>query len=203
MTQGAAERVLAVAANAPWARSVMTAVTEVRQQAMTRRGLRMFHWTSSREAYGREIRARVEVHGDGSLAVGITRDGFLHPNDKQHGNVPVDDIEKTGLDLVALLLGLRKIGGPISDYDVCIDVSPGSSLYRRPDSALGGLYEPFDENHRVPDFRAVRGTVIGQFGRVELLDSAVDIISDAMNQAGVNCWLRGESLERDLQMDEI
>lgn len=191
------DRIMGLGRRYPWAKS-MTPIVEAAESGSIRWGLRLLHCTSSRDVHGRTVRARVEAHGDGSLAVGITRDGLFGPNDITPGSVPIDDFEKVGLDLAALVLELRKIGGPSSDYEVQLGITPSTDSFRHPDAMLGGQYEPLDDRERVHDFRSVRGTLVASLGRRELLASVVDVISDAVNQVGQVSRLDAEELEGEL-----
>src|SRR5699024_3521466 len=145
-------------------------------------GLRHYFWTSHRLLEERAIRARVEVHQDGALAVGFTRDGLLHPQDINPDHAAVDDIEKIGLDLVALNQTQQAAREHLGDYVVTMNVAPKATISRRPDTQLHGLYTTFSDNDVFPVFRPVKGTVVTTLGRPELLSSAMDIINDAMNQ---------------------
>lgn len=195
MKPGIAEQIFVQASNAPWAGNSSTAITEARKGHPTRRGHRHFYWTSKREYMGRTLRSRVEIHMDGSLAVGITRDGLLHPEISEPGHVRVDDIEKTGLDLLALILTMRAADGPHSDYDVVFDVAPEATIFRRPDPFLGGHYARYQESDVFPIYQPVTGTIVADLGSHELLNSALDVIEDAMNQADSSATWNVENLE--------
>ncbi|WOO96969.1 AlbA family DNA-binding domain-containing protein [Micrococcus terreus] len=191
------DRIMAVGKRYPWVKS-STPVKEAADNGSIRWGLRLHHCTSSRDIQGRTVRARIEAHGDGSLAVGVTRDGLFGPSDIAPGNVPIDDFEKVGLDLVALILELRKIGGPASDYEIQLGITPATDSFRHPDPSFIGKYQPLDDGERVHDFRSVRGTLVASLGRQELLASVVDVISDAVNQTGDISYLDAEKLEGEL-----
>lgn len=196
-----AERVFVQASNAPWVSHASTAITEAKNGHTTRRGHRHYYWTSKREIMGRTIRSRVEVHMDGSLAVGITRDGLLHRDDIEPSHVRVDDIENTGLDLLALILTARAAGGPHSDFDVILDVSPEATIFRRPDPFFVGHYVRDRESDSFPAFHPVIGTIITDLGRQELLQSALDVIEDAMNQVNNSSAWNVETLASQISIN--
>lgn len=194
LTQELAEQIYVQASRAPWNDHSMTGLKEALQGSTTRRGLRHYFWTSQRVSKERAIRARVEVHQDGSLVVGFTRDGLLHPQDIKPDHAAIDDIEKTGLDLVALILTQQAARGHLGDYDVTINVAPRATIFRKPDTQLHGLYTTFSNNDVFPVFRPVKGTVVTTLGRPELLSSAIDIINDAMNQVNSEARWTSEML---------
>src|SRR5690625_4590712 len=194
LTQELAEQIYVQASRAPWNDHSMTGLKEALQGSTTRRGLRHYFWTSQRVSKERAIRARVEVHQDGSLVVGFTRDGLLHPQDIKPDHAAIDDIEKTGLDLVALILTQQAARGHLGDYDVTINVAPRATIFRKPDTQLHGLYTTFSNNDVFPVFRPVKGTVVTTLGRPELLSSAIDIINDTMNQVNSEARWTSEML---------
>ncbi|PXA74283.1 hypothetical protein DCC26_11785 [Auritidibacter sp. NML120779] len=198
-----AEGILRRAADYPWMKKESTAITEIIGDSNFRtcRGLRKFYWTMSRNFRERTFRARIELHSDGSIAVGITRDGFIGENDINPLHLRLDDIEKIGLDLTAILLEFRKAGGPQSDYDVRFGVVPVPTAFRRRDSVSEG-YLPPCSGDEVQDFYPVEGTIITNLGRRQLLDSAVELINDVMNQAGSMCALSGTRLDDELSVGE-
>ena len=78
------------------------------QNEPTRQGLRRFIRSARRDilaAPSAVAQARVEVHGDGTVAVAFTRDGAIPRQGRQLSQLPVDDLEQTALDCFALLTG--------------------------------------------------------------------------------------------------
>lgn len=177
-----AEQIFVQATNAPWTTSGLTALSEAKHGTTTRRGLRHHYWTSARHMRGRSIQTRVEVHDDGSLAVALTRDGMLHPEVIEPEHTAIEDIERVGLDLLALILTQQAACGPIGDYDIVIDVAPNAKVFRRPDPFFPNHVAAYSDSDLFPVFQPVKGTLVTTLGRTELLDSALGIIRDAMNQ---------------------
>lgn len=191
--------ILKRAANIQWSGQTLR---ETVTQATTRRGLRMFYWHFTRELRDRQLEFRVEVHGDGSIALGKTRDGLFHPEDIDPRSIAADDIEDVGLGLLALMLAVRQARGPRGDYEICIDISSESASFRHRDSLMNGHYQAANLNVRNPKFRPVRGTVVGHLDRTELLNSASEIIDDAMSQAGAFMAHSAGQLETALRLME-
>lgn len=196
-----AERIFVQASYAPWTASNSTAITEAKRGHPTRRGYRHFYWSSKRDYVGRSIRARVEVHADGSLAVGITRDGVIHRDEIEPTHVRMDDLDKVGLDLLALILTARAAGGPAGDYDVIVDVTPEASIFRRPDPSFIGHYARYAESDTFPVFQPIAGTIIADLGRKELLKSLLDVIEDAKNQVNSSTIWNVDQLDGQIALN--
>jgi hypothetical protein len=170
----------------------------------TRRGLQRFTRTGSRAisaAAPARARARVEVHGDGTVAIAFTRDGALFGEGRQPTQVPVNDIESTAVDFLALLMQSRKTLGVTGDFVARLTVHPPTEIFRRPDSVVSGSFVPWDEQ-RVLGYRPVDGVVIGTAGREELLSSWVDLVTDAVHQAGAPCTLDANRIATEIWLDE-
>ena len=162
----------------------------------TRRGLQRFIRVGRRDiqaAPGAVARARVEVHGDGTVAVAFTRDGALSSEGRQAGQVPVDDIESTAVELFQLLWAARNELRTSSDYTARLTVHPPTQIFRRPDPTESGRYQPWDE-HRVYGYVPVEGPVLVSEGLESALESWVALVSDAVNQAGSACSLDVDQL---------
>jgi hypothetical protein len=170
----------------------------------TRRGLRRFTRAGQRPitAAGSAIaRGRVEVHGDGTVAAAFTRDGAMPGEGRQYTQVPIVDLESTGLDFLALLLAVRSTLGVQGDYTARFAVVPPTQIFRRSDSAMLGYFAPWD-GERVYGYRPVEGSIIGTTTRSEVISSWVDIVTDAIHQAGSACSLISGQLEASLISEE-
>lgn len=157
----------------------------------TRRGLQRFFRTGRREITAARpaiARARVEVHGDGTVAVAFTRDGAIPGEGHQATQVPIDDIEATGLDFFALLWAVRTVLGISGDYTARLTMSPPTQIFRRPDPVLRGEYQRWDQQ-RVYGYLPVDGPVLTSEGLESALTSWVETVGDAVNQAGAPCTL--------------
>jgi hypothetical protein len=53
---------------------------------------------------------------------------------------------------------------------------------------LLGHFVPFDESHRVLDFRPVDGPIIGSRDESDLVASTFDVITDVVNQTGTDLY---------------
>ncbi len=177
---------------------------DLTRDEQTRRGLRRYtragHRTI-RSAGSAKARGRVEVHGDGTIAAAFTRDGALPGEAHQRTQVPIADIEATALDFLALLLSVRTTLGMSGDYTARLTVHPPTQIFRRSDSSMQGHFVPWDEQ-RVYGYRPVDGPIIGTAGRRELISSWVDVVADAVNQAGSACALDAAELDTALWVEE-
>jgi hypothetical protein len=135
---------------------------------------------------GGRMRARIEVHGDGSVAAAFTRDGYLSPDEPtKRGHVAIRDIEQTGLEFFALLWTAVRSLGVTGDYVARIGVVPPTSAFRRSDPQVLGAFVPFDGSHTVLGYRPVDGPILASGGLEGALRSWFDLVIDAVNQAGV------------------
>lgn len=201
LTQSKATAIIERAWASPLAQNF--AAADLTRQELTRRGLRRFTRAGSRSisaAAPAKARARVEVHGDGTIALAFTRDGALPGEGHQRTQVPIVDIESAAMDFLALLLSARASLGMSSDYTARLTVSPPTEIFRRSDSVEMGHFVPWDQQ-RVYGYRPVDGPVLGTAGRSDLIASWVDIVTDAMNQAGSACALDAAQIEAALWVE--
>ncbi|KQS69832.1 helix-turn-helix domain-containing protein [Modestobacter sp. Leaf380] len=162
---------------------------------VTRRGLQRYYRFGRQpvsQAGGATPRARVEVHGDGTVAMAFTRDGFFR-GETQRGEVALADIEQTGLEFFALLWTARTALGVTGDYSARIAVEPSTQVFRRLDPHINEFL-PFDESHRVLGYAPVDGPVLVDGGRDQALTTWLDLVRDAVNQAGVTSSLDAEEI---------
>lgn len=202
LTQNTANAIIERAWASPLAQKFAAAA--LTRQELTRRGLRRFTRAGSRSisaATPAKARARVEVHGDGTIALAFTRDGALPGEGHQSTQVPIVDIKSAAMDFLALLLSARTSLGMSGDYTARLTVSPPTQIFRRSDSGVMGHFMPWDQQ-RVYGYRPVDGPVIGTAGRSELIASWVDIVTDAVNQAGSACALDATQIETTLWAEE-
>lgn len=169
--------------------------------AVTRRGLQRYYRTGEQPIpkYSATPRARVEVHGDGSVAVALTRDGAF--GDGHPGQVAIPDIEQTGRELFTLLWSTHTNLSVTGDYTARITVSPGTEEFRRPDSIVSD-FTPFDESHRVLGYQPVDGPIITEGGLEGALESWLDLVRDAVNQAGARSTLDAQDLMTALHLSD-
>lgn len=170
---------------------------------VTRRGLQRFLRTGRRSVGGTNgatLRGRIEVRGDGSVAVGFTRNGAFGRN-RQPGQVAIPDIEQTGLDLFALLWETREALTVNGDYVARIAIEPPTQIFRRPDPVVNEFID-FDESHRVFGYGSVEGPILMETGRETALASWVDLVTDAVNQAGVASALDASALLLRLELED-
>lgn len=198
----AANRIIDAAWRHPWRGGI--GPEDLTRSASTRRGLRRFSRTGSRNlsaAGSATARARVEVHADGAVAVAFTRDGAIPHEGQQPSQVPIIDIETTALDFLSLLMTTRNALRITGDYTARLTVNPPTQIFRRHDAGTS-LFVPWDEQDRVLNYRPVDGLIVGTAGRDELLASWVSIVSDAVNQAGASCYLDARELDTALELDD-
>ncbi len=171
-------------------------------QCSTRRGLRRFTRTGDRTIGAPDpskARARVEIHGDGTVALAFTRDGAIPGEGRQRTQVPIVDIESAAKDFLALLLSVRSGLGVGGDYTARLTVSPPTEIFRRAGLSVTD-FVPWDQQ-RVYGYRPVDGSIIGTAGRSELIASWVDIVTDSVNQAGAACALDAAQIETALLVE--
>lgn len=147
----------------------------------------------------RTYSARVEVHGNGAVAVGFTRDGHLHRGDIHDGHVAIPDVESVGLDLAAMMMLMVHAGNTIGDFHARIGVSAAPVAFRAPDSLQNDLYRPADQRYQTTGLRPVDGVVVTQMGRTEMLASVTQLIGDAMRQIGTPYNTNAVDLDRMLK----
>ncbi|GAB3253772.1 AlbA family DNA-binding domain-containing protein [Arthrobacter pigmenti] len=179
----------------------ITPLVETRDEDV-RTGLRRYFKASSRKSRSHTLQSRVEVYGDGTLTVAFTRDGLLGTQGGQRGHIPIDDLEHVTKDLISMILHAVESGSISSDYRTRIGVSPRTQVFRRPDSSVVGEYQPFDERTRVNNHHPVDGIIVTQFGRVSLLNSAAELLTDVLGQVGSPGPITGTSLDRAIQLTE-
>lgn len=180
------------------------AAADLTRHESTRRGLRRYTRSGTRPINGAssaKARGRVEIHGDGTIALAFTRDGALPGEGHQRTQVPVVDIESAALNFLALLLSARETLGTNGDYTVRLTVTPPTEIFRRGDAGQLGRFQPWDEQ-RVYGYRPVDGSVIGTAGRTELISSWVDVVTDAVNQAGAGCDLNANHIETMILVED-
>lgn len=166
--------------------------------ANVRTGLRRYILSSSRPVDSKSIKSRVELHGNGSISLALTRDGFLGPNDLQSGQVSTVDIERVTMNLIAMILNATETGSVVSDHRVRIGVAPNTQIFRHPDPVLAGLHQPFDESQRITNHQPLDAVIVTRFGRGPLLDSAAEFLTDLMAQVGRSSFVTGSDLQKDI-----
>lgn len=187
-----------------WASPLISsfAAAALTRNALTRRGLRRFTRTGDRTIGAPDpskARARVEIHGDGTVALAFTRDGAIPGEGRQRTQVPIVDIESAAKDFLALLLSVRSGLGVGGDYTARLTVSPPTEIFRRAGLSVTD-FVPWDQQ-RVYGYRPVDGSIIGTAGRSELIASWVDIVTDSVNQAGAACALDAAQIETALLVE--
>jgi len=187
-----------------WVPRDRTGPKDLTQAESTRRGLQRYirigHRTL-RAVDDATLRARIEVHGDGAVAVGFTRDGAFVGEGRVSGHVAVPDIEQTGLDLFALLWASTRALGVTSDYISRITVAPATRAFRQLDS-LVDHFLPFDKSNEVFGYEAVDGPVLTSGGLEVALRSWLDIVDDAVNQTGYGSRLDPDEILLRVQMND-
>ncbi|NYJ74922.1 AlbA family DNA-binding domain-containing protein [Allobranchiibius huperziae] len=164
-----------------------------------RRGLQRYYRQTPRAM---NAQGRVEIHGDGTLAVGVHRTdgGFMRSGVSGSGtDVAVRDIEQVGLDLLALLRATQPLFGATGDYSLRIGVVPGTSIFRF-DDHLTSDFTAWD-HQRVLGYENVEGTVIASEGPRATVDSIVELIQDAVHQAGTVTPITSDSIWTDIEMN--
>lgn len=167
-----------------------------------KRGLRHFHFSMKRSHGDGTIKARVEIHGNGSLAIAFTRDGVIGANDRRPKFVPIDDVQNHAKELIALILQATESQSVLSDYRVRVSVEPTTQAFLRPDSHAGGHYQPFEEEHRIYNHQPIDANIITQYGRHQLLQSAAELLEDINAQFGYYSSLTATDLEREIILND-
>jgi hypothetical protein len=135
------------------------------------------------------------------VAVAFTRDGAFGGEGRHSGQVAIRDIEQTGLEFFALLWTVARVLGVAGDYMARITVQPTPQIFRRLDPVVDAFL-PFDESHRVFDFRPVNGPILMEGGLESALGSWLDLVHDAVNQTGFSSALDRDELLLNLQLDD-
>lgn len=172
------------------------------QNIDARIGLRRFIFSSTRVQGPSAVSSRVEVHGNGALAIAFTRGGLLGAKEHETEHVPTEDIERTAKDLTALILQAVESGSVLSDYLVRVGVESKTQVFRRPDPSLRGHYQPYDESQRVKNHQPVDAVIVTQYGREQLLESAAELLTDLMEQVGSWNHSTGSDLNHAIEMNE-
>lgn len=155
----------------------------------TRRGLQSFVRQGSKTLSGgggAVARARIELHGDGSVAVAFTQDGAIPREQRQRSQVPLDNFRAVAHNLFALLWESRAALRVASDYTARITVTPPTQIFRIPDPVVRDAYQPWNESHRIYNYAPVTGPIIASEGREGALRSWFELADDAINQTGYN-----------------
>lgn len=184
MTAGTAHALFKQAATGsgdPQDRASAVALT-ASAEITTRRGLRKFWRAISLKGTS----ARAEIHADGTVAIATRRtsEGFAGDAVSLGGEVAVPDMEQACLDIACLIAAVRRrrIGG--GDYLVQIGIAPSTQIFRRASTDSASMFAPWNEAERIPQYPAIRSTLIMTQGRAALLDSTMELIEDVANQAG-------------------
>ena len=161
----------------------VSAVTlTARPEVSTRRGLRKF-W---RSVSLKGASARVEIHTDGTVAVATRRtpEGFAGEAVAAGGEVAIPDLEQASLDIMLLIASVkeRRIGG--GDYLVQVGIAPFTQILRRASSDTTSLFAPWTEAERLPQYPAIRSTLVATQSHSALGESVLDLIDDVAIQAG-------------------
>ena len=110
-------------------------------------------------------------------------------------------IDSTAVHFLALLLATRTALGLNSDYTARLTVHPPAEVFRRRDPAVGSAFVPTD-GLRVFGYRPVDGLIVGTASRDELMSSWVDIVTDAVNQAGASTSLNADDISTTIWLEE-
>lgn len=180
---------------------------DLTDSAQTRRGMQRFTRRGQRSltgASGAVVRGLVEVHGDGTVIAAFTRDGAINGEGRQPGQVPIADIEATALDFFALLWQASQELSVTSDYAARLAIHPSTEIFRRSDSDSTALehFRPWSEDDRVFGYAPIDGPIITGEGRDTALSSWIDLVTDAVNQAGAMCTLDVNQLITRLMLDD-
>lgn len=167
-----------------------------------KRGLRHFYFTAKRPLGNATIRARVEIHGNGSLAIAFTRDGVTGANVRRPNFVPIDDVQNHAKELIALILHATESHTVLSDYRLRVSVEPTTQAFLRPDPHIHGQYQQFTSEHYIPNHRPIDATIISQYGRHQLLTSAAELLEDINAQFGYHTSPTAAELEREIILND-
>ncbi|MCV7576762.1 ATP-binding protein [Micrococcus luteus] len=150
--------------------------------ASVRRGLGLYHRTYLPLPHLIEG-ARIEVHGDGGVGLGVTRDGDFGSSNLTPEFVAVEDAETLAWDLAAVLIRTVEAGNVSGDFLVMFGPSRRGEGIRQPDM-WGISYGRVSEEDRVRGLRAISGTVVTTQGRRELVRSVWELMEDFLSQRG-------------------
>ncbi|MCV7528736.1 MULTISPECIES: helix-turn-helix domain-containing protein [Micrococcus] len=147
-----------------------------------RRGLGLYHHTYlPRPDYPQG--ARLEIHGDGGLGLGVTRDGRFGRDDLTPEFVAAEDAETLAWDLTAMLVRTVEAGNVSGDFLVKFGPSrPPEGIRRR--SWMGSMYASISDDDRLRGLKAVSGTAVATHGRRELVRSVWELLEDFLSQRG-------------------
>lgn len=168
--------------------------------ASARRGLGLFHRTYlplPRLSRG----ARIEVHGDGGVGLGVTRDGDFSSGGPTPEFVAVEDAETLAWDLAAVLIRTVEAGNVSGDFLVMFGPSRRGEGIRQPDR-WGISYGRVNEEDRVRGLRAISGAVVTTQGRRELVRSVWELMEDFLSQRGAVPRSTAEQLLTALTLHE-
>lgn len=160
------------------------------------RGLRTFYVAASRKPNGGlqdpTVAARIQVFDDGSVAVGMRRGG--EGNNVLGGGVAIADIQMVAFDLFVLVSRALDLLGMASDYQARLDVRPRTEVFLHHQDGLGGALRGFNPADRRPGYREVDGVILSSEGRQAAAESWLDVVVDAVEQAGGKIGLTHEHL---------
>lgn len=161
------------------------------QTSFTRRGLRRLYRmdkTSASNGVGRsaDMRASLELHDDGAIGIAFTRAGVF-PSELPvvtGMHVAIADIEQVAHDLLSTVIAQRRVRGVHVNYLVRVGIPSATQIFRRSDPSSPGLFLPFDETHRIPDYRPVDAVIIATLDMHSAVDGGLEVVRDVVNQAG-------------------
>lgn len=162
----------------------------------TRRGLQRFYRVGSRPISavpGATARGRIEVHGDGTVAAAFSRGG-AYPEGLLADHVAIPDIEQTGIDFFCLLWSTYQVLRVTGDYTARFAIRPTTEVFRRADPSVHGHFADFDESQRVRHYGPVEGPILATEGLEGIASSWLDLVNDAINQAGAGSRLDANDL---------
>lgn len=165
-----------------------------------RRGLGLYHRTYLPIPNASQG-ARIEVHGDGGLGIGVTRDGEFGPGDSTPELVAAEDAETLVWDLATMLVRTVEAGNISGDFLVMLGPSWTAEGVRQL-GRRGNVYGPVSDDDRVPGLRAVSGTVVTTQGRRELVRSLWDLLEDFLSQRGTLPNVTADQFLTELSLEE-
>ena len=147
-----------------------------------RRGLGLYHRTYLPLPHLSQG-ARIEVHGDGGVGLGVTRDGDFGPSNFTPEFVAAEDAETLAWDLATVLIWTVEAGNVSGDFLVMFGPSRSGEGIRQPNK-WGNSYGRVSDEDRVRGLRAISGTVVTTQGRRELVRSVWELLEDFLSQRG-------------------